>query len=95
MKLYSRISDHETILELWASSTKHPDSVFYFSDFEIPKGFEGDLSDPIFIYQWLIECASKLTWWFHTRELVDFANESFDEFDENFRKMKKRGLDNK
>ena len=34
-KLYSRISDHETVLELWGASTKHPDSVFYFSDFKI------------------------------------------------------------
>ena len=94
MKLYSRISDHETILELWGASTKHPDSVFYFSDFEIPKGFESDLSNPAFIYQWLIECASKLTWWIHTRALVDFANESFDEFYANSIKVKKR-LDNK
>ena len=95
MTLYSRISDHETVLELWASSTKHPDSVFYFSDFEIPKEFvENNSSNPIFIYQWLIECASKLTWWFHTRELVDFANKSFDEYDENSKKLRKR-LDNK
>ena len=27
-KLYSRIEDRETILELWGGSTKHPDSIF-------------------------------------------------------------------
>lgn len=32
-KLYSRLSDHETVLELWEASTKHPDSIFYFSEF--------------------------------------------------------------
>ena len=34
-KLYSRVKDHETVLELWGASTKHPDSVFYFSDFKL------------------------------------------------------------
>jgi len=33
-KLYSRLSDHETVLECWGASTKHPDSWFFFSDFE-------------------------------------------------------------
>ena len=32
-KLYSKLSDHETVLELWGGSTKHPDSKFFFSDF--------------------------------------------------------------
>ena len=33
-KLYSRLSDHETVLECWGASTKHPDSVFLFSNFK-------------------------------------------------------------
>ena len=32
-RLYSRLEDGETVLELWGGSTKHPDSIFYFSDF--------------------------------------------------------------
>lgn len=90
MKLYSRVKDHETILELWASSTKHPDSVFHFSNFKLPSGWETeDKSNPIFIYQWLIECASKLTWWFYTRQLVDDANELFDEYEKSLKNLKK------
>ena len=73
-KLYSRVQDHETVLELWASSTKHPDSVFYFSEFKLSEY----CSDYIQVYQWLLECASKLTWVFHARALVEFANEYFD-----------------
>lgn len=90
MKLYSRVKDHETVLELWASSTKHPDSVFHFSKFELPSGWEvEDKSNPIFIYQWLIECASKLTWWFYTRNLVDEANELFDEYEKSLKRVDK------
>ena len=38
-KLYSRISDHETVLELWEASTKHPDSIFFFSDLYLIKTY--------------------------------------------------------
>ena len=73
IKLYSRISNHETILELWGASTKHPDSTFKYSNFNKNEL----LNDNVQIYQWLIECASKLTWWFYTKQLVDFANEYY------------------
>ena len=74
MKLYSRISDHETVLELWGSSTKHPDSVFYFSNFKISEW----CSPQIQIYQWLLECASKLNWPFHAYSLTQKANRMFE-----------------
>ena len=78
VKVYSRLSDHETILEVWGGSTKHPDCVFKFSDFEIPWFWrddpQTDKSHPTFIYQWMIECASKMTWWWSTKKIVDFAN---------------------
>ncbi len=32
-KLYSRLADRETVLELWGGSTKHPDITFTFSDY--------------------------------------------------------------
>lgn len=74
IKLYSRISDHNTILELWGGSTKHPDSVFNFAKFDkVPH-----ISDEVQIYQWLLECASRLTWWFFAKDLADFANEYYD-----------------
>lgn len=73
-KLYSRLSDHETVLELWEASTKHPDSVFYFSDFRKNEY----LPDSAQTFQWLLECASKLMWPFHAFCLADFAMELYD-----------------
>lgn len=74
-KLYSRISDHETILELWGASTKHPDSIFYFSDFKKVEYFEPDTQ----IFQWLLECASKLVFPSHAYELTLFAIELYEQ----------------
>lgn len=73
-KLYSRLSDHETILELWEASTKHPDSIFYFSEFN-KNPFLDDKSQ---IFPWLLECASRLNWPFHTYCLASFAMELYD-----------------
>ena len=56
-------------LELWSNSTKYPDSKFYFSDFQ--KSLHLNEEDNIFL--WLLECASKLTWPFHAKELVEYA----------------------
>ena len=56
-------------LELWGGSTKHPDSKFYFSEFK--KSPYIDEEDQVF--QWLLECASKLTWPFHAKELAEYA----------------------
>ena len=61
------------ILELWGASTKHPDSRFFFKDFKKNDFIE----DKYQIYQWLLECASKLTWPFYAKELVDYANENW------------------
>lgn len=64
--LYSRLSDHETIFELWGGSTKHPDSVFYFSDFKL-----SDLVDSQSqIFQWGFECASKMNFPSHAIRIV-------------------------
>ena len=68
-KLYSRVSDHETILELWGASTKHPDSIFFFSKFQKSDWF----SEHKQIFQWLLECASKLSWPIHAYELTAWA----------------------
>ena len=73
LKLYSRVKDHETILECWGGSTKHPDSVFHFSDFRKSEGFENYTQ----IYQWLLECASKMTFPFHARDIVELAEDNY------------------
>ena len=61
------------ILELWGASTKHPDSRFFFKDFKKNEFID----DKYQVYQWLLECASKLTWPFYAKELVDYANENW------------------
>jgi hypothetical protein len=67
-----KVYPHETfgyVCELWAASTKHPDSTFYFSDFKKVEYFD----DEVQVYQWLLECASKLTFPFYAKELADYA----------------------
>lgn len=59
--------------ELWGASTKHPDSKFYFSDFQkVPW-----IDEKYQVFQWLLECASKLTFPFHAKELVEYALENW------------------
>ena len=69
--LYSRLSDHETVFEVWSSSTKHPDVTFYFSDFE--KSPFADESSQIF--PWLLECASKMALLHSSWRIANFAME--------------------
>lgn len=74
-KLYSRTSDHETILELWGGSTKHPDVVYYFSNFKLSDWFEPvDQTIP-----WIFECASKLNIPYHSYELAKFGVDFYEE----------------
>lgn len=74
-KLYSRLSDHETVLELWGASTKHPDSVFFFSDFLLCEWIQPEDQ----IISWIYECASKLSFPFHAYQLAKWACDSFEE----------------
>lgn len=73
VKLYRR-DDGEIVLELWAASTKHPDSTFRFSDFSTVKY----LPKPTQLYQWILECASKLTLPMHALDLANFASDVYD-----------------
>ena len=68
--LYSNLETHDVILELWGASTKHPDSRFFFSDFKLSEYVPNP--DPQ-IFQWVLECASKLNFPFHARDLAEFA----------------------
>ena len=58
-------------LELWGASTKHPDSVFHYSDFHRVPYFD----DKCQVFQWLLWCASRLTFPFHAKQLVEYALE--------------------
>lgn len=71
-RLYSNVRTHDTVLELWGGSTKHPDSVFYFSAFQ-----KTDLyPERVQVFQWVLECASKLTHPFHAAGLARWALEN-------------------
>lgn len=72
-KLYSRLEDRETVLECWGASTKHPDSVFYYSDFT--KSAWVDETDQI--CPWLLECGSKMNLPYHSMSLGLFALELY------------------
>lgn len=62
-------SEETLTLELWNASTKHPDSKFYFSDFQKSPWVKEEYQ----IFQWLLECASKLNFPFFAKELTEYA----------------------
>jgi len=75
-KLYSRLSDHETVLELWSSSTKYPDSIFFFSNFQPNKWW---LEPEAQIMSWIFECASKLIFPYHAYRLAKWACDMYED----------------
>lgn len=86
IKFYSSIDTKDTYLELWGASTKHPDVMYRFSDYE-------DRAEWIYeewlVYQWLIYCASRLSFPSTTAEIVEFAQRYYqtlcDEADKKYR----------
>ena len=71
--LYSNLETHDTILECWGASTKHPDSVFHFSDFQL-----SDWASPQSqVVPWLFECASRLNLPFYSYLLASWACEMY------------------
>jgi hypothetical protein len=71
------------ILELWGASTKHPDVVFHMSNFQmapwVDKEDEKDVESQV--YQWLLECASKMLFPQQARQIVAFADAwDFDDY---------------
>lgn len=65
--------DNDWVCELWEASTKHPDSMFWFSNFKKAEFID----DSCQIYQWLLECASKLTFPFYAKELAEYAQKYY------------------
>lgn len=51
-KLYSRVSDHETFLEIWESGAERPGAVFIYSPAFCANNY-GEL------IPWIFECAGK------------------------------------
>lgn len=67
-KLYDD-EEHGKILEIWGASTKHPDLVFFFDRFEKSEWVDEEKQ----VFQWLLECASSLTFPFTALMLTQFA----------------------
>lgn len=65
--------EEDLVLELWGASTKHPDSQFFFSEFQKSPYFDEEHQ----VFQWLLECASKLTWPMHAKELAEYALKNY------------------
>ena len=68
IKVYKN-DENDYVCELWAASTKHPDSVFHMNDFKTVDFIDKEYQ----VFQWLLECASKLTFPFHAKELTEYA----------------------
>ena len=65
------------VCELWGASTKHPDSVFYYSDFK--KNMI--ICDQCQVFQWLLEIASRLNFPSYAKEVTDYAIEHWYNWD--------------
>lgn len=66
-------SEKDLTLEWWGSSTNFPDCKFYFKDFQKCPFVDEEHQ----IFQWILECASKLTFPFHAKELVEYALKNY------------------
>lgn len=60
-------------LEIWASSTKYPDAKFYFSEFNKSEW----VAEEHQVFQWLLECASKMRFPFTAKKIAEIAFEKY------------------
>lgn len=74
--LYSNLETKETIFECWGASTKHPDARFHYSDFKKSDFMDNHEN----VYAWLLECASKMMFFFNTRKIVKFADKIYENY---------------
>lgn len=67
------------VLELWGASTKHPDSVFHMEKFEMAHWVDPNDEEMVKgqVFQWLLECASKLSFPPHAEQLAEYALENW------------------
>ena len=66
-------SEKTLTLEVWSSSTKYPDAKFYFIDFK-KSPFVDEKHQ---VFQWLLECASKMTFPTTAKEIAELAFEKY------------------
>lgn len=66
-------SEKDLTLEVWSSSTKYPDAKFYFSDFNKSDWVDNKHQ----VFQWLLECASKMRFPTTAKQISDLAYEKY------------------
>ena len=66
---YDENNEKTLTLEVWGSSTKYPDSKFYFCDFEKTEWVDEEHQ----VFQWLLECASKMTFPNTAKQIAELA----------------------
>lgn len=72
--------ENDYILELWGASTKHPDSMFRFSEWEN----KSNMFAPKYqVMQWLLYCASQLTFPFYAKDLAEYALQNWANWNED------------
>ncbi len=72
-KYYDENNNEDLTLEVWSSSTKHPDAKFYFKDFNKSEWVDEKYQ----IFQWLLECASKMRFPTTAKLIADLAYEKY------------------
>ena len=70
---YDENNKKNLTLEVWSSSTKYPDAKFYFSDFKKSLW----VNDEHQVFQWLLECASKMSFPSTAKQIADLAYEKY------------------
>ena len=70
---YNENNEKTLTLEVWASSTKYPDCKFYFEDFNKSEWCAEEHQ----VFQWLLECASKMRFPTTAKQIADLAFEKY------------------
>lgn len=70
---YNENNEKTLTLEVWSSSTKYPTAKFYFKDFSKSELVEEKHQ----IFQWLLECASKMCLPSTAKQIADLAYEKY------------------
>lgn len=70
---YDGENKKDLTLEVWSSSTKYPDAKFYFNDFAKSEWVLEEHQ----VFQWLLECASKMRFPSTAKEIADLAYNSY------------------
>ena len=65
--------NEDLTLEVWSSSTKYPDAKFYFKDFNKSEW----VAEEHQVFQWLLECASKMRFPTTAKQIADLAYEKY------------------